>query len=49
MSINDINFIRIVCVCIIVVLFVVWESASGCVGLQTPARDPGNLVHSVQR
>ena len=25
------------------------ESASGCVGLQTPARDPGSLVHSVQR
>ena len=23
--------------------------ASGCVGLQTPARDPGSLVHSVQR
>ena len=25
------------------------ESASGCVGLQTPARDPGSLVHFVQR
>ena len=25
------------------------RTASGCVGLQTPARDPGSLVHSVQR